>query len=67
MNASCPRVNRNYIWRILSNLGEGSDCLWQGLGLPEVAGIAMRGLIPSSDLTATVTSHAALCVVTSLI
>lgn len=67
MNASCPRVNGTYIWRILSNLGEGSDCLWQGLGLPKVAGVAMRGLIPSSDLTVTVRSCAALCVVTSLV
>lgn len=37
MNASCPRVNRTHIWRTLGNLGEGSDCLQQGSGLPKDA------------------------------
>lgn len=50
---------------MLGNLGEGSDCLWQGLVLPKVAGIIVYELIPSSVLT--VRSSVALCLVISLI
>lgn len=52
MNVSCSRVNRIYICRMHDNLGEGSDCFWlPQLRLPDVAGIAMHGLISSSDWT----------------
>lgn len=67
MNASCLRVNKTDIWRMLCNLGESSGWLGLGLGLPHVARIAICGPIPSSDLTATIKYSAALCFVISFI